>query len=74
MKNFSLLIKSASYMCNLRCSYCFYLCKEQFFREGQMMSEEILEKLVSSFLALEMPQHSFCWQGGGELGALCEGC
>lgn len=64
MKNFSLLIKPASYRCNLRCSYCFYLCKEQFFSEGRMMSGEILEKLVSSFLAVEMPQHSFCWQGG----------
>ncbi len=28
------------------------------------MDEEILDRLVSSFMALDMPQHSFGWQGG----------
>ncbi len=64
MKTFSLLVKPASYRCNLRCSYCFYIQKEQLFKNSDLMSEEVLDKMISSFLALGMPQSSFGWQGG----------
>ncbi len=64
MDNFSLLVKPASFKCNLRCEYCFYLGKEELFRSAKLMTVEILERMVSSFLAVEMPNHSFGWQGG----------
>ncbi len=64
MDNFSLLVKPASFKCNLRCEYCFYLGKEELFRSAKPMTAEILERMVSSFLAVEMPNHSFGWQGG----------
>ncbi|MDD5699244.1 MAG: anaerobic sulfatase maturase [Victivallaceae bacterium] len=65
MKEFSLLIKPASCDCNLRCKYCFYLRKQEFFGSCRhRMSDEVLEKLISSFTALEMPRHLFSWQGG----------
>ena len=65
MKEFSLLIKPASFDCNLRCKYCFYLRKEDIFgNANHRMSEEILEKMVSSFMQLDMRNHLFSWQGG----------
>jgi uncharacterized protein len=65
MKDFSLLIKPASFDCNLRCKYCFYLRKEEFFGDCKhRMSDEVLEKLVSSFINLDMRNHIFSWQGG----------
>ena len=65
MKDFSLLIKPASFDCNLRCKYCFYLRKEEFFGKCKhRMSDEVLEKMVSSFIKLDMRNHIFSWQGG----------
>jgi uncharacterized protein len=65
MKEFSLLIKPASFDCNLRCEYCFYLRKEAVFGNCRhRMSDEILEKMVSSFIGLDMRNHLFSWQGG----------
>lgn len=64
MKPFSLLVKPASFGCNLRCKYCFYLEKKEFFGSQHMMTTDVLEKMISSFLALDLPQYSFGWQGG----------
>ncbi|MBN1825428.1 MAG: anaerobic sulfatase maturase [Candidatus Eisenbacteria bacterium] len=66
MTAFSLLLKPASADCDLRCRYCFY-------RENpdtpadpsdRRMSDAILERVISSYLATDQPRHSFCWQGG----------
>ncbi|NOY74473.1 MAG: anaerobic sulfatase maturase [Kiritimatiellaeota bacterium] len=63
--NFSLLIKPASYRCNLRCRYCFYLEKSSIYSKGvPSMTNETLERMISSFMAIPMRQHSFGWQGG----------
>jgi len=65
MKEFSLLIKPASFDCNLRCEYCFYLRKEAVFGSCRhRMSDEILGKMVSTFTGLDMRNHIFSWQGG----------
>lgn len=65
MKPFSLLIKPASADCNLRCNYCFYidhLLEEQ---ARPRMSEEILEKMIESYMNTDQGnQFSFGWQGG----------
>ncbi|MCF6176229.1 MAG: anaerobic sulfatase maturase [Victivallaceae bacterium] len=64
MKPFSLLVKPASFGCNLRCTYCFYLVKEQLYAGQHTMTDAILEQMISSFMAVPMPNYSFGWQGG----------
>lgn len=66
MKPFSLLIKPASGDCNLRCAYCFYLCKRALFPDStrHRMSPATLERLVRSYLETDQPQYTFGWQGG----------
>ena len=66
MKPFSLLIKPASADCNLNCSYCFYLEKKSLYPEQKThrMSDEVLERMISSYMQTEQPQYSFGWQGG----------
>ena len=65
MKPFSLLVKPASFDCNLSCRYCFYLEKEKMFgTERHRMSDAVLEQMISSFMGLDMPCYAFGWQGG----------
>lgn len=65
-RSFSLLIKPAGADCNLRCGYCFYLPKHSLYPAtvSHRMAPEVLERVVSSYLATEQPQYSFGWQGG----------
>ena len=65
MPPFTLLIKPAGPDCNLACRYCFYYSKASLFGPGKhRMSDEVLEKLVSSYLSLNFRVNSFAWQGG----------
>jgi uncharacterized protein len=65
MNPFSLLIKPASFDCNLRCRYCFYLGKEKVFGSGRhRMSDATLKQMIASFMHLDMPSYAFGWQGG----------
>ncbi|MFW6414607.1 MAG: anaerobic sulfatase maturase, partial [Verrucomicrobiota bacterium] len=66
MPPFSLLIKPASADCNLRCDYCFYLEKSGIYpsKPKHRMSDDVLERMISSFLQTEQPNYSFGWQGG----------
>lgn len=62
---FSLLIKPASFGCNLRCRYCFYLPKEAMFGPGaHRMDSETLACTVKRYMACPMDCHQFAWQGG----------
>ncbi len=63
IKPFSLLIKPASAACNIRCEYCFYI---DHLKKGDKpaMSYETLEKMISSYMKLPLPEYSFGWQGG----------
>ncbi len=63
---FSLLIKPASADCNLRCRYCFYLSRSELYpdRSVHRMSAAVLERLISSFMAVPMARYAFGWQGG----------
>ena len=63
---FSLLIKPAGAECNLRCAYCFYRPARRLYRQTkhQRMAPEVLEQLVSSYLATTQPYYAFGWQGG----------
>ncbi|MCG8335987.1 MAG: anaerobic sulfatase maturase [Proteobacteria bacterium] len=63
---FSLLIKPVSADCNLNCQYCFYLEKQRIYPQSRRhrMSEQVLERLVQSYMSTSQPLYSFTWQGG----------
>ena len=63
---FSLLVKPASADCNLRCAYCFYLDHSSLYPETNRhrMSDEVLERLIKSYMGTDQPNYSFGWQGG----------
>lgn len=63
---FFLLIKPASYLCNLHCDYCFYLCKEEIYHKTSnlKMSDEVLKRVIKSYMKTDQIQYNICWQGG----------
>lgn len=63
---FSLLIKPAGADCNLRCGYCFYRDRASLYPETtrHRMPEEVLTRVISSYLATDQLQYAFGWQGG----------
>jgi uncharacterized protein len=63
----SLLIKPASAVCNLDCSYCFYLDRDADPYKAlpaRRMTLETLERLVDTYLFYSYPQSVFAFQGG----------
>lgn len=63
----SLLIKPASAVCNIDCSYCFYLDREADPYKalpGRRMPLETLERLVDTYLFYSYPRSAFAFQGG----------
>src|SRR5579863_2014909 len=63
----SLLIKPASAVCNLDCSYCFYLDRDADPYKAlpaRRMSYDTLERLVDSYLFYSYPNSTFAFQGG----------
>src|SRR5438552_917610 len=63
----SLLIKPASAVCNLDCSYCFYLDREADPYQAlpaPRMTIETLERLVDTYLFYSYPESIFAFQGG----------
>ena len=63
----SLLIKPASAVCNLDCTYCFYLDREAdpyAALPHRQMTEETLERLVDTYLFYSFPNSVFAFQGG----------
>ncbi len=65
-ENFSLLIKPASWQCNLRCKYCFYLKKKELFNTpAPAMNDTTLENMIRACCSLEnLRIFNFAWQGG----------
>ncbi len=63
---FSLLVKPASADCNLCCDYCFYLDRSSLYPETKVhrMSDSVLERMISSYMATRQHTYSFGWQGG----------
>ncbi len=66
MQPFSLLVKPASADCNLRCRYCFYLDRAALYPAStrHRMADDVLERMIRTFLATDQPVHAFGWQGG----------
>jgi len=64
---FHTLAKPIGPICNLDCTYCFYLHKENFFPAGEQfrMRPEVLEKFIQQYIeGQDVPQIDFAWQGG----------
>ncbi len=64
---FHVMIKPRGPICNLDCSYCFYLRKEALFEKDASfrMSDEVLEEFTRQYIeAQNVPQVTFGWQGG----------
>jgi uncharacterized protein len=63
----SVLIKPASAVCNLDCSYCFYLDRDADpYKElpRRQMTLDTLERLVDTYLFYSFPNATFAFQGG----------
>ena len=70
LAGFHLMAKPIGPLCNLDCSYCFYLNKEQHFPKGTSfrMSRDILEAYIRDYIAAQKTQNvEFTWQGGEPL-------
>ena len=67
MQGVHLMAKPVGPVCNLDCSYCFYLEKEALFppRERFSMSDEVLRAYIQQNIDNEpSPEVLFTWQGG----------
>ena len=65
--DFHLLAKPAGAACNLGCTYCFFLSKENLYpaRESPLMDEAVLERYLRQLMAASPgPQVDVAWQGG----------
>jgi len=63
---FGLLIKPASSLCNLECSYCFYLAKRKIYPWNQRpkMPLDTFVTFIRQYARLAGPVQSVAWQGG----------
>ena len=63
---FHLLAKPTGAICNLDCTYCFFLTKENLYPGSKFrMSDEVLEAYIQQYLdGQKMPEANIAWQGG----------
>ncbi len=64
---FNLMAKPAGAVCNLDCSYCFYLEKMNYYPKNNryQMSDDVLEAYVREYISSQpAPEVHFAWQGG----------
>lgn len=64
---FQVLTKPIGPICNLDCSYCFYLEKERLYpgRQEWAMSPDVLESFIRQYIAAsDQDSVVFAWQGG----------
>ena len=68
MKPFHIMAKPHGPICNLDCTYCYYLEKESLYgKSGRdfRMSDPVLEAYIRQYIETQPGQHvSFAWQGG----------
>jgi uncharacterized protein len=67
IRAFHVMTKPIGPLCNLDCSYCFYLEKEKLFpsNENFKMTDEVLETYIRQYIEhQDVPEISFAWQGG----------
>ena len=66
-KEFQVFVKPVGALCNLDCSYCYYLEKQDLYKglKQSVMSDEILEKYIIQHLEASTEENIlFSWHGG----------
>jgi uncharacterized protein len=65
-QDFHILAKPTGAICNLNCSYCFFLAKEQLYPSSHFrMTDEVLESYLRQYLSSQrVPHVTVAWQGG----------
>lgn len=64
---FHVMTKPVGPLCNLDCTYCFYLEKEKLYgkKSKYRMADGVLDKYIREFIQSQSaPEISFAWQGG----------
>jgi uncharacterized protein len=64
---FNVMMKPAGPVCNLNCTYCYYLEKKKLFpgKNDLRMSDDLLELFIKQYIeAQEVHVVTFTWQGG----------
>src|SRR5687768_8405544 len=64
---FHIMTKPIGAICNLDCTYCYYLEKENLYPDKRnfRMPDEVLESYVRQYIATQnVPEINFAWQGG----------
>jgi len=64
---FNIMMKPIGPICNLDCTYCYYLEKKKLYPETNdfRMDESLLEKFIMQYIeGEEVPVVTFTWQGG----------
>jgi uncharacterized protein len=68
MNPFHIMAKPHGAICNLNCTYCYYLEKENLYAaKGRdfRMSDDVLEAYIRQYIQSQPAEHvSFAWQGG----------
>lgn len=66
---FYMMAKPAGSTCNLACTYCYYLEKSELYdRLPHVMSDEVLERFISEYIACQpATEILFTWHGGEPL-------
>ncbi len=69
-RSFHIMTKPIGPICNINCSYCFYLEKERLYPEHERaaqfrMNDATLEEYIRQYIAGQnVPEINFAWQGG----------
>src|SRR5262245_7918646 len=66
-RRFHVMPKPVGSLCNLDCTYCYYLSKEQLLQQPvkPAMSDDVLESFIAQYIAANAgPEVVFTWQGG----------
>jgi len=64
---FNIMVKPSGPLCNLDCTYCYYLEKKNLYigKKDFRLSEELLETFIQQYIeAQQVPVVTFVWQGG----------
>lgn len=67
---FNMMFKPVGSVCNLKCSYCYYLDKADLYscQSGSVMSRELLDKIIKEYIEInDNEQVVFDWHGGEPL-------
>ena len=64
-RHYSIVVKPVASLCNLRCTYCYYLDKAQKGSSG-VMSQDVLEQYIKQVVAIHgsKAEIEFAWHGG----------